>query len=274
MMGLRVVFYVPAVHTQSCLVLRDWVLRRDRGEVLIISTPKLQTGRRSALGQLVRILRQSGVGYLVQQARMTRAYLKSCEREERAGVPLANRRNIRPSDLAALPGVQHRSVRDINSDEALGIIREFKPDVSIAVFFNQIVRKNALKIPGELALNVHPSLLPAYRGISPVFRVLAHGEAEAGISVHKMTSKLDFGSIYAQARTAIDPNDSVFQLYRRLAALGGASLAECLDVLARGGKLDVIPEQGEPSQFGVVDRAALREFKGRNRLWFRVTDTD
>ena len=90
---------------------------------------------------------------------------------------------------------------------------------------------------GELAINLHSSLLPAYRGAAPIHWAVINGNSETGVSVIGLAQRMDAGALYAQVSTPIDPLETTGELHDRLAAdLGPGAVAGVLDDLA-GGRL-------------------------------------
>ncbi|MCA8939106.1 MAG: hypothetical protein KDB07_04835, partial [Planctomycetes bacterium] len=225
---MRVAFLIPRVHIAACKVVQHWLLDDARGESLILTTPKLASAQASPISKARAILKESGFWYLWNQVQMTRSYQKAARRELQADLPLHEQRFPSPDSLAKIEGVQRIEQRSIKSKAAREALQAFAPDVMVAIFFNQIVGPKALAIPRLAALNVHPSLLPAYRGISPVFRVLLGREPRTGASVHAMREKIDFGDLYAQAGVEIRASDTYFGLYQKVADAAGEALAEVL----------------------------------------------
>ncbi len=86
--------------------------------------------------------------------------------------------------------------------------------------FNQIVNAPTLRIPQHGFINIHPSLLPHYRGPEPVYWVIADGAERTGITLHRAAPKVDAGPILAQAEIPVDPHDTSGTLTRRLVGAG------------------------------------------------------
>lgn len=112
---------------------------------------------------------------------------------------------------------------------------------SISGFDMLICADFGQKIPGEIlkrakiaALNLHPSLLPEYRGAAPVARAILAGEKATGVTLIKMSSEFDQGPILAQIKTEILPKDNGLSLKKRLATLGLKLLLEALPLIAKG----------------------------------------
>jgi len=101
-------------------------------------------------------------------------------------------------------------------DEKIHTIREFEPDLFVVVSFGLIIPNWLLNLPSVEAINVHPSLLPKYRGPSPIQWALWNGEKETGITIIAMNDKMDAGDILHQERTTISEQDNMVTLSERL----------------------------------------------------------
>jgi methionyl-tRNA formyltransferase len=130
-------------------------------------------------------------------------------------------------------------------------------DLFALASYGRILPPELLALPRLGALNVHPSLLPKYRGASPIQNAILEGDRETGVSIMLMEAGLDTGDIVVQQRTAIEPGESYGQLHERLAVLGAQLLAQCI-ALAERGELAAQPQIGEPTLTRPIDREDLR----------------
>jgi methionyl-tRNA formyltransferase len=119
----------------------------------------------------------------------------------------------------------------INDEHSRFALEELGLDAVVMASFDQIVGPRALAIPRHGWLNVHPSLLPAYRGPEPVYWAIADGAPVTGISMHKAAPKVDSGPILAQAEVRIRPDDTAGTLTRRLVEAGMPLLPGAVDGL-------------------------------------------
>ncbi len=101
-------------------------------------------------------------------------------------------------------------------------------DLFIVVAYGKILSQAIIDMPKLGTLNIHYSLLPKYRGASPVESAILHGEIETGVSIQKMVFKLDAGPVIAEARTAINPNENHTELRNRLIPMGAELLVNTL----------------------------------------------
>lgn len=110
----------------------------------------------------------------------------------------------------------------------IGRMAKLKPDVGILASFGKILPKEILEIPKHGILNIHPSLLPKYRGPSPVQTAILNGDRETGVTVIQMDEKMDHGPIVAQFKEEIKPEDTAESLYERLFTTGAQVLLAIL----------------------------------------------
>ena len=114
-------------------------------------------------------------------------------------------------------------------------------EIGILVSFGRIIPPEVLRAPKLGIFNVHPSLLPKYRGASPINRALENGEKETGVTIMKVTEKLDAGPIALQRRVEIGPFETFGELERRLTELGKEMLEEFFEILEKG-ELELTPQ--------------------------------
>jgi methionyl-tRNA formyltransferase len=132
---------------------------------------------------------------------------------------------------------------DVNEPAALERIRAVDPGAVLVCAFGQLIREPLLS--ERPLLNVHPSLLPRWRGAAPIERTIMAGDRRTGVCVMEVTAGLDSGPVAMCAETPIGPEEDFESLSSRLAELGGDLLVEALDRLA-GGELSFDPQaEGE-----------------------------
>lgn len=107
-------------------------------------------------------------------------------------------------------------------------------DVGIVVSFGRIIPPSLLSAPRWGLFNVHPSLLPKYRGAAPVVRALENGEEETGVTIFKVTEELDAGPIALQRRVKVGSFEAFGELNERLKELGKEMVLELLEILENG----------------------------------------
>ncbi len=131
----------------------------------------------------------------------------------------------------SIPVVQPASLRQERTIETLVSL---KPQAMVVAAYGRILPPEMLRVPPFGVLNIHPSLLPKYRGPSPVTQAILDGESKVGVTVMLLDEGMDTGPILAQKETNVFPEEAADQLTRRLFALGGELLAEVLPAWETG----------------------------------------
>ncbi|MBI3888665.1 methionyl-tRNA formyltransferase [Candidatus Nomurabacteria bacterium] len=120
-------------------------------------------------------------------------------------------------------------------DEELTLkLSTFNFQLFIVVAYGKIMPENILNLPKMGSINVHYSLLPKYRGASPVESAILNGEAETGVTIQKMEFKMDSGPVVAEEVTEILPDEKAPDLRKRLIKIGGELLVKTLTPSASG----------------------------------------
>ncbi|MYC26758.1 MAG: methionyl-tRNA formyltransferase [Nitrospira sp. SB0662_bin_26] len=135
-------------------------------------------------------------------------------------------------ELALAKGLPVSQPDKIKSPEFLQQLAEWKPDVIAVTAFGRILPKPILDLPPMGCVNVHGSLLPAYRGAAPIQWALIHGDTETGITTMVMDEGMDTGAVLLQQTIPIEPEDTALELGARMARVGGVLLVETLTRLA------------------------------------------
>jgi methionyl-tRNA formyltransferase len=175
--------------------------------------------------------------------------------------------------ILASRGIPVHRTRDINSPESLAFLGSTEPDLVIIVLFAQILKAEALDIPRLGSLNFHPSLLPKYRGLMPVFWALADGESHTGATIHWVDTGIDTGQIVDQEAIEITERDTEHSLYARICIVAAGMLTNAVRELAGGASLPRRNREDVTQSYrSVPTREAMRGFKRRGRRLFRPSE--
>jgi methionyl-tRNA formyltransferase len=159
------------------------------------------------------------------------------------------------AEASRLPVFQPTTLR---TAEAVARLAEWEPEVMVVAAFGHILRQPVLELAPYGCMNVHASLLPRWRGASPVAAAILAGDAETGVTIMEMDRGMDTGPILAQEGTGIEVDDTAAALSARLAELGARLLIEVLPPYLEG---DLIPER-QPEE-GVTYASLLTKEDGR-----------
>ena len=123
---------------------------------------------------------------------------------------------------------------DINSATSMSQIRYQKPDLLVVVAYGQLLKKSLLELPERGCWNVHASLLPKYRGASPIAAAIRDRQRTTGVTIMQMNEGLDTGDILGKVATRIRPHETTGILHDRLAGKAAPLLLDLLDRAEKG----------------------------------------
>jgi methionyl-tRNA formyltransferase len=144
-------------------------------------------------------------------------------------------RKVSPPPVAQLArerGMDLLQAANVNEEDAPARIRAAEPEAILVCAFGQLIREPLLSLTEFL--NVHPSLLPRWRGAAPIERAIMARDPKTGVCVMRLTAGLDSGPVALRAEVELGGDEDFGALAPRLAALGGELLVEALDLLGDG----------------------------------------
>ena len=134
-------------------------------------------------------------------------------------------------DWAQKNNIPYLEISKKNIVDLSRLLRELHADLFVVISFGLILPKALLDTPKLMALNVHASLLPKYRGAAPMHWAMMNGDSETGVAVMRMTETLDTGDILLQMKSELGPAEDILSLENRLGALGAKALLESIEQL-------------------------------------------
>lgn len=146
---------------------------------------------------------------------------------------------IQPEDIRGLGASPH--VRHVGNHMSDMWENNIKPDLFIVVAYGKILPEELIKLPKYGSINIHYSLLPKYRGASPVESAILNGDKETGITIQQMEYKMDAGPIIATEVVSINEDEKAPDLRKRLIEIGGELLVKTLPDFVEG-KIKQIPQ--------------------------------
>ncbi len=184
--------------------------------------------------------------------------------------PQGRKGEIIPSRIklaAQARGVAVEQPESINAPEGLDLVKRLAPDLLVTAAYGQILSGDVLSVPPLGGINLHGSILPRYRGAAPVARAIEHGEAETGVTVIRMTPRVDAGGMLSFARTPIGPDETAGELEDRLALLGAPLVLDAIEALVAG-TATILPQDAS----AVTKAPKLKKDDGRID-WSRPAST-
>jgi len=139
------------------------------------------------------------------------------------------------------------------SDE-VGLLDEFKPDIIVTCAFGQILKQNVLDCCKHGVINVHASLLPKFRGSSPIQWAIIKGETKTGVTIMQTDIGLDTGDMILTRETEIGKDETAGELFERLSVFGAEALLEALDLIEKGVAVKIPQDHTKASQFPMLSK--------------------
>jgi len=143
-----------------------------------------------------------------------------------------------------IPVLQFEKIRR----DGVEILKDLAPELMITCAYGQIISQEILDIPKYGVINVHGSLLPKYRGASPIQQAVLDGEKETGITIMKTVYAVDAGDILLVEKTQIGENETAGELFDRLAEIGGNAILKAVKLIEKG-KAIYIPQEHDKATF-------------------------
>jgi methionyl-tRNA formyltransferase len=172
--------------------------------------------------------------------------------------PAGRHRRLQPTPVGMWVherGLHAEKPGSVNREDFLEHVRRIAPDVIFVAAFGQILGERLLALPRLGCINLHASLLPAYRGASPIQAAILHGDPETGVSFMRMERGLDTGPVYAQFRCPIAADTCADELERQLGELGARHAVQLLAQIVAG-ELPAVPQDAAlASHAGKISKA-------------------
>lgn len=140
----------------------------------------------------------------------------------------------------------HTNLR-VTAGTGFELLRSCEPDLILMTGFNQILTQPVLDLPRLGAINMHPSLLPKFRGADPIQAVLLDEAIETGVTFHYAVPEIDAGNILVQAKYRISPDETNASLRLELARLAASHVTRVIDLFADGSRPTGTPQHGTPT---------------------------
>ena len=142
----------------------------------------------------------------------------------------------------------------IKEAEAVAKLREFEADIFVVAAFGQILSKEILTMPKYGCVNIHASLLPKYRGASPIQWAVLNGEEVSGVTIMQMDEGIDTGDILMQETVALDAKETGESLFDKLALCGADLIVKALDAIEAGDVTPIKQDEAASTHVGMLKK--------------------
>ena len=154
--------------------------------------------------------------------------------------PKGRKQKLLPPEVkikAVRLGIPVIQPQDVNEPDIIAKLANLKPDIVITVAYGSYLKKAIRKLPVYGCINLHPSLLPKYRGAAPINYALFNGDTRTGVTVFKIVAKMDAGPVISQKETEILGDECYTKLSTRLAQMGAEEILKALKKIEKNGLL-------------------------------------
>ena len=158
--------------------------------------------------------------------------------------PAGRKRQLTPTPVgayAASKGMPVDKIASVNAPEFLDKMRALAPDIILVVSFGQLLKEEILRLPRVGCVNIHASLLPRYRGASPIVQCILNRDSETGVAFMLMDKGLDTGPVYQMLRIPLDHREYADALEFKMGLIAGREAPGILCAIARG-ELEAVPQ--------------------------------
>ena len=171
--------------------------------------------------------------------------------------PAGRKRNLTPCPLKAFAescGLKIMTPAKVGDPDSLQALEALEPDLFVVVAYGQYIPSTVIQLARHEAINVHPSLLPKYRGAAPIQWAVLNGDEQTGISIIYLAKKMDAGDILRQERQPIGPDDTSAVLHDRLADLGAQLLLETIEDIRDGRVSRTVQDEAEAVEISKLSK--------------------
>lgn len=142
----------------------------------------------------------------------------------------------------------------LRNGNGIEILKEINPDLIVVVAYGKILPKDVLDFPKYGCINIHASILPKYRGASPIHWAVINGDKETGVTAQQMNEGVDTGDILHTKRLSIGENDTTEEMYEKLSPLGAEVLMETIEMLENGELKPIKQNDADATHVGLLTK--------------------
>ena len=266
---MRTVIFTTANHPYANKIINHLLQMKSIKVICIVESSVLYPNK-SRVGGLIKYLKVSGFEYVFFQ--MLKVFIIRIGKKIYGIYPKRRLDHFladikEPAKRQKIPIITESNINSLTFGRKMGAKR---PDLFISVFFNQIFKDKLLSITKVATINIHPGLLPSYRGVSPTFWVLANGETVTGTTIHTITnSQIDRGLTLYQIKVKIRPDDTEHSLYIKCINSVLPDLEQVINKI-KNKKEGIRLSKNTTSYYSLPTKEAIKRFKDQGRKFYNL----
>ena len=269
---MRIVILTTPNHMYANYIIKQLLLSEDDYEVVgIIESGAFLPGKTFSQA-LLEYLRKSGPYFVATQALKMLFFRTACVLNR-----IFKRNNEKShfysyKEVAKSKNIKIYSSVDINAEESQQLLKSMNPDLIVILLFAQILEGRTIQLAPLGVVNFHPSLLPRYRGLLPIFWGLSNNEKQLGVTLHFVDEGIDTGPVIARLPVEVNGNDTEHSMYARISVLTSRLLSDIIKGLKRGGlKYGYETKEKKGSYFSLPTRDAVKRYRRNGKKFFTFT---
>lgn len=157
-------------------------------------------------------------------------------------------------ELALQHNISVFQPNSLRNGEGVKILEEIKPNLAIVIAYGKILPEDFLSYPKYGCINIHGSILPKYRGASPIQWAVLNGDKEAGVTAMQMDAGIDTGDMLLVKKIPVGENETAEELFDRLSVLGADTLEETLEALEKGELNPIKQDESQATYVGMLSK--------------------
>lgn len=142
----------------------------------------------------------------------------------------------------------------LKNGKGVDLLKQIEPDLIIVVAYGKILPQDVLDYPKYGCINIHASILPKYRGASPIHHSVLNGDTETGVTSMQMDAGVDTGDILLVRKIPIGINDTTLEMFEKLSVLGAQTMLETIDALEKGELKPIKQNEAEATHAGMLSK--------------------
>jgi folate-dependent phosphoribosylglycinamide formyltransferase PurN len=270
---MRVLLFTTRHHMYANYLVKSLLENEDGYEIVGIIESKVLLPGKGYFESLWKYLRTSGVLFFITQATKMWFFRLGCMFNRLTGS--RDQKNIFFSYTRLLKpmGIPAYGSKNVNSRKCQKQIQSLDPDLIIILLFGQILGARTISLPAKGVINFHPSLLPNYRGLMPVFWAMSSNELNGGVTLHFVDTGIDTGPVISRRIVPIRREDTEHSFYARCCVIGKEMLLEAIGKV-KTGNISVIktPKDSKGTYFSVPTVSAVKRFRANGRKFFKLSE--
>lgn len=169
-------------------------------------------------------------------------------------------------------GQRHSPFNNLKNLDKAEFIKNWQPDLIVSAFSMEIIPADIIQSATWGVVNIHPSLLPKYRGMAPVVRCLLNKDQEIGITLYYIDPGIDTGRIISQERLSTAGFDSDHALTMSCVKIGARQLVDFLQKIKNRQTIETVPNQYDQQYYSLPTRQEIKKFRQQGLVFFRLKD--